>query len=129
MRAGRPTRVALVVEDDPIIRLDVVDALEDRGWTVLETSTGEKAIVLMNEHQIDVVLTDIQLGGKLTGWDVARAARDRWPALPVVYMSALAVVTTELVEASAFCPKPYDPVQVVKMAEQMLAEKTFSPHQ
>lgn len=121
MRPGRPTRVALVVEDNPVIRLDVVDALEDRGWEVLEAATGEKAIVLMDEHHIDVVLTDIQLGGALTGWDVARAARDRWPALPVVYMSALAVEAAELVEASVFCPKPYDPVQVVETVEQMLA--------
>ena len=80
-----------MVEDELVIRFDVVEALKDGGWLVFETSFGEEALALMDQHHLDVILTDIQLAGTLTGWDVARAARQRWPAVPVVYMSARAV--------------------------------------
>jgi len=70
-----PARVALVVEDEWIVRNNIVNELRESGWTVVETATGEEALVLLADREVDVVLTDIQLAGAMTGWDVARAAR------------------------------------------------------
>jgi DNA-binding NtrC family response regulator len=50
------------------------------------------AIALLNSTDrppISVVFTDIQLGGSVTGWDVAEAFRKAHPEIPVIYTSGL----------------------------------------
>ncbi|HEV7759029.1 MAG TPA: response regulator, partial [Acidimicrobiales bacterium] len=54
------TRI-LTVEDDERIRTAVKLALEDEGWTVEESETGEEALVAFNRQPADVVLIDIML--------------------------------------------------------------------
>ena len=68
----------LVVEDDLLVRLFIVDQLRQQGYLVFEAGTGEEALSLLAiEHlpSIGTLFTDIQLGGKLSGWDVADAFR------------------------------------------------------
>ena len=82
----------LVVEDDFFVRCDVAGCLQDAGYTVIETESGEAAIALCkSEITIDIVFTDINLGGTATGWDVAKRFRSEQPDMPVVYMSAQAI--------------------------------------
>ena len=97
-----PARVALVVEDEWIVRNNIVNELRESGWTVVETATGEEALALLADREVDVVLTDIQLAGAMTGWDVARAARGARPNLPVIYASANASDPLRRVEGSLF---------------------------
>jgi Response regulator receiver domain len=63
----------LVVEDEPIVRFSIADQLRDQGYAVVEAETGEKAIALSSkkDHRpIVAVFTDIELSGRLSGWDV-----------------------------------------------------------
>ena len=62
------TRI-LTVEDDERIRTAVKLALEDEGWTVEESETGEEALTAFNRQPADVVLIDIMLTG-LDGFEV-----------------------------------------------------------
>ena len=60
------------------VRRLIVGYLRDAGYLVREASNGEEAIAIL--HTVDpppisVVFTDIQLGGRLTGWEVAEAYR------------------------------------------------------
>src|SRR4029077_1691413 len=103
-----PARVALVVEDEWIVRNNIVNELRESGWTVVETATGEEALVLLADREVDVVLTDIQLAGPMTGWDVAHAARTAKPDLPIIYASANVPDPLRRVEGSLFFGKPYD---------------------
>ena len=112
-----PARVALVVEDEWIVRNNIVNELRESGWTVVETATGEEALALLADREVDVVLTDIQLAGAMTGWDVARAARGARPNLPVIYASANASDPLRRVEGSLFFGKPYDPEQIVEACQ------------
>ena len=80
----------LVVEDAHFVRSFIVGYLRDAGYLVREASSGEEAIAIL--HTIDpppisVVFTDIQLGGRLTGWEVAEAFRRVHPEIPVIYTS------------------------------------------
>ena len=51
--------------------------------------SAKEAVALFGEHGEDcrALITDVNLGGELTGWDVARNAREKFPTLPVVYVT------------------------------------------
>jgi two-component system, response regulator PdtaR len=78
----------LVVEDDWLVRADIVLGLQQEGWTVLEASTGDGALrALLESNTVDLLVTDIGLGDAMTGWDVAEAFRTSRPLTPVIYAS------------------------------------------
>ena len=77
MRACPASRVALVIEDEWLVRVNIVSELKERGWTVVETATGEEALALLAGREVDVVLIDIQLAGPMNGWEVAHASAPR----------------------------------------------------
>ena len=57
-----------------IMRLTALMPLRSEGWLVLEARTGKEAIVHLDAAiRVDIVFTDIQLAGPLSGWDVADA--------------------------------------------------------
>ena len=114
-----PARVALVVEDEWIVRNNIVNELRESGWTVVETATGEEALALLADREVDVVLTDIQLAGPMTGWDVAHAARTAKPDLPIIYASANVPDPLRRVEGSLFFGKPYDAAEIVDACHRL----------
>ena len=66
--------MVLVVEDDQLIQAMVEEALADGGFESAITASGEEAITLLRDDtQYRAVVTDINLIGKLDGWEVARA--------------------------------------------------------
>jgi CheY-like chemotaxis protein len=81
----------LVVEDEPIVRFSIADQLRDQGYAVVEAETGEKAIALSSktDHRpIVAVFTDIELSGRLSGWDVADAFRQAYPHTDYLHLRA-----------------------------------------
>jgi DNA-binding response OmpR family regulator len=82
------TRTARVVEDEILIRMMLVAELEDCGWAVIQADAAEAAIAFLSSHPVDVLITDIRLPGKLSGWDVADASRITKPSFPVIYASS-----------------------------------------
>lgn len=102
MDATEPITV-LIVEDDEIIRMVAADFFQDHGYHVLEAATGEAALGFVDEP-IDVVFTDIQLGGDLDGWDVGQRFQEKHPGLAVVYTSG----ATPPRNGAPFFAKPYD---------------------
>jgi CheY-like chemotaxis protein len=110
---GRDPKRVLVVEDEALLRVDIVDQFQARGWEVLDTASGESAVALMHENCIDVVFTDIQLEGPMCGWEVAERVRGSDPDIPVVYASGNAADRERQVPQSLFFDKPYDPDAVV----------------
>ena len=64
--------VVLVIEDELFLRLNIVSCLQEAGYAVVEAANGEEAIGLCHsDTSIDVVFTDVNLGGYASGWDVA----------------------------------------------------------
>ena len=82
--------VVLVVEDEAIIRMLVVEVLNDLGYRALEASEGSSALrILQSSQRIDLLVTDIGLPG-LNGRQLADAARIKRPGLKVLFMTGYA---------------------------------------
>ena len=107
----------LIVEDEVLIRDLLVTAFEDSGFEVLTTGSAEEAFRLLLEHagELSGVVTDVNLGGESTGWDVARRARETAPSLPVVYMTGDSAHQwpSQGVPDSVLLVKPFVPVQLI----------------
>lgn len=82
--------LVLVVEDDAILLLDVESTLQDAGFDVITAYDGGTALVTFADHRdtIRAVVTDVDLGQGLSGWEVARHIRANVPTMTVVYMTA-----------------------------------------
>lgn len=79
-----------VVEDEPIIQQPLQVAFEDDGFAVVIACSGETAIAMLEAQspEFQVLVTDVNFApAKLTGWDVAKRARELSPNLPVVYIT------------------------------------------
>ena len=122
MDAGQTRRVALVVEDELFIRDLIVSELAARGWSVLQSETGEAAVERFRSAHVDILFTDIQLAGRMSGWDVADTLRATRPGLPVIYTSARAADDSRQVRGALFFDKPYDPEAVIDACHALLSE-------
>ncbi len=77
----------LAVEDVGPLRRVVVRQLTDLGYKVLEAETATAALDVLGKEKVDLLFTDVILTGGQTGFDLARAARQRHPDLRVVFTS------------------------------------------
>ena len=88
--AAQPNAV-LVVEDEPLVRALAVDDLEGAGFDVLEASTADYALVVLETREyICVLLTDVDRPGRLNGFQLARIVQDHFHRVQVVIVSGKA---------------------------------------
>ncbi len=118
---ARPVRV-LVVEDEALICVETADTFEHQGFEVHIALSGEDALRrLRGGLTVDILFTDINLGGALDGTMLARLARELMPAVVVVYTSGTVETVAQGVARSAFVPKPYSPDRVGRLLSGMCA--------
>ena len=113
---ANPIKV-LVVEDEPLLRMGIVDHLEDEGFAVLEAGTAHQAIALLERTpDITIVLTEVDMPGGMGGIELAAVVRARWPDIGIAVTSGFRLVELEELPAdSLFFPKPYDPPAIAKV--------------
>jgi signal transduction histidine kinase len=81
----------MVVDDEPTIRMLVVEILEEMGHTVLEAGDGAAALrLLATGAHIDLLVTDVGLPGQMNGRQVADAAMGLLPGLKVLFITGYA---------------------------------------
>jgi CheY-like chemotaxis protein len=114
----------LVVEDEALISLMVSEALSEVGFDVHEVATADEALRYIGDGKpIDVLFTDINLPGSMTGAELARRVRALKPELPVVYASG-SYHDGDLpgrVPRSVFVSKPYDPERLCSILAELTA--------
>src|ERR1044072_833911 len=108
--AGEMLGSLLLVEDEPLIAMSCLDALEERGFRVSLCGTGFDALNYIEmESGITGGITDIRLGEGPNVWDVARRAREFFPNMPVVYITGDSAgdFLAERVPDSVILQKPF----------------------
>jgi DNA-binding response OmpR family regulator len=116
--------VILVIEDDHDMQSLLEDALTEAGFEPAISASGEEAITLLqsNKGKYRALVTDINLIGRIDGWEIAKHAREIDPAFPVVYMSGARAEdwASKGVPNSVMLAKPFAPAQLVTAISQLL---------
>jgi CheY-like chemotaxis protein len=114
----------LVIEDDPEIQTIIDEALRDGGYEPAIAASGEEAVTLLKGGKTNyrALVTDINILGRIDGWEVAKQAREIDPAFPVIYMTGAAADQwpSHGVPNSILLTKPFAPSQLVTALAQLL---------
>ena len=114
------SRLAVIVEDEWLVRMEIADNLEAAGWNIEEFSSGEAAMAMLEGQSApDLLVTDIRLLGPMSGWEVAKAYRVTWPGIAVIYASANHPLAEEQVRDSVFMEKPSKIAELVSTADRL----------
>jgi DNA-binding response OmpR family regulator len=122
--ALREQPLILVVEDDQEVQIIVEDALVEGGFEPAIAASGEEAVMLLkgNKSRYQVLVADIGLRGRMSGWEVATHARHIDPEFPVLYMTGAYAHQWPLrgVSNSVLLTKPFAAEQLVTAVSQLL---------
>jgi CheY-like chemotaxis protein len=115
------SKCVLVVEDEPLIRLLVLEILSEAGFEILEAQDPAEALtVLKSDEQIDVLLTDVRMPGRMDGFELAEIAKHSRPELRVIVTSGY-FDRREVPSGTNFLHKPYSASDLVKRVTQAAA--------
>lgn len=111
----------LIVEDEAIVRFELVDLFEEEGYRVLAAADADEAIALPDRHgEVRVVLTDIEMPGTMDGLRLAHFIRDRNPPTLLLLVSGqVTVPEVDMPTHSAYFAKPFDPTAVLRKIDEM----------
>lgn len=128
VQPGAAQRAAeiLVIEDDPVVRFNMVSYLEDSGYRVTEAEHGEAGIASVRGAAPDLVLCDLRMPG-VDGLEVLHQLSGAHPDLPMVVVSGTGVLgdAIEALRAGAwdFVTKPIQDMAVLEHAIAGALEK------
>jgi CheY-like chemotaxis protein len=100
--------VILLVEDEALTIMDLGDVLEDGGYETVQCASAERALgILQARPDICGLITDVELSGKVNGFELANAVSEARPTLPIVIVSGRAAPDPERIPAGArFISRP-----------------------
>lgn len=117
--------VVLVVEDNPEVRELTLQRVEGLGYVVHEAENGPDAVRLIDSGEpVDVILSDIVMAGGMSGYDLARWAKDNAPHIKVILTTGYAAEEAsndpaELIDAPIL-RKPYPRADLAKALRNAL---------
>jgi PAS domain S-box-containing protein len=122
--AGRGETI-LVVDDEVIIRMMVVDAIQEAGYAAIEAGDGAAGLkVLQSDARIDLLVTDVGLPGGLNGRQLADAALLKRPGLRVLFITGYAeksiIGEGDLELGMDILPKPFVLEELIAKIQRMV---------
>lgn len=119
----------LLVEDDPLISDMTRYAFIDAGFDVIAVAAAEEAACLAFANvDFDLMFTDINLDGRMNGWELTEVMHEMRPSLPTIVTSGSASrdEISARGDSMPFVSKPYRSRDVIAMAERLIEEARFS---
>ncbi|MBW9054425.1 GAF domain-containing protein [Rhizobium mesosinicum] len=118
-------RKILLVDDEPLIRMVAAEQLEELGYVVLQAGDAREAIqILETEPGLELLLTDVGLPNGMNGRQLADAARQRRPNLPVLFVTGYAEHAVlnhgHLEPGMQVMTKPYDIITLARRVRAMI---------
>ena len=122
----------LVVEDDDRVRRLTARRLQDLGYRVLEAGHGAEALAVLGETPgVEIVFSDLVMPGGMSGFDLARQVRERYPAARVILTSGY---SAELMNPADIAQldlqvlrKPYRQSELARVFRAALADPAAPP--
>jgi CheY-like chemotaxis protein len=114
--------VILVVEDEMLLRMRVVDMVEDAGYTSVEAVDADQAVaILESRSDIALLFTDIQMPGAMDGLALARSVHKRWPPIKIILVSGqLQLSSGDIPPDSRFFGKPLKASEMIAEMRDMI---------
>jgi CheY-like chemotaxis protein len=114
----------LLVEDDPLVRFPIAEALRDLGISVVEATTADEAWehLRVAASTVDLVFTDYNMPGSMTGEELASRISHQYPGIETVITSGGSGGPSD---TSRLLEKPYDLFQTANaLAKRALKHRT-----
>ena len=112
----------LIVDDEPLMRLSMVDALEGVGCEVAAAATGTEGVHVLDKRQFDLVITDLRLPGA-DGVAILKACKERNPNTEVIVITAHGSVDTAVgamkLGAYDYITKPFQMDELLLIVERV----------
>jgi CheY-like chemotaxis protein len=113
----------LVVDDDPIAREIAIGWLDELGYQTACAISGTDAMTRLSDSHYDVLFADVQLPGRLDGFELSVAAVDRQPHLKVMFVSASAWTPHQSRDpGTTFLHKPYTKLELQRVLAVVLGD-------
>jgi PAS domain S-box-containing protein len=118
----------LVVDDEPSVRLLIVDILQDMGYKVLEASDSASGLALLqSDVQVDLLISDVGLPGGMNGRQMAEVGRANRPTMRVLFLTGYAQTAVfgsgQLDEGVEVMTKPFNIDALSDRVDKMLAPR------
>lgn len=111
----------LIVEDDAGLREALVDTLLLAEYKVIEADSGEQALIKLSEQPIDLVVSDIQMGG-MNGLTLLKNIKNKFPNMPTLLMTAYATIDDAVQAmrdgATDYLSKPFAPEVLLNLVSR-----------
>ncbi len=118
------TSRVLIVEDDPTLRMALVDTLEVAGYQVYEAINGKEALLQLMHHDVEAIVSDVQMD-VMDGDELLAQVRDRYPSIPFLMMTAHASIERAVSAirdgAVDYLQKPFEASDLVTAVARMTA--------
>lgn len=79
----------LIVEDEPQLRYNFVDFLDEAGHSTFEAANADEALIHLRNNKIDILFTDVDMPGSVDGLGLAATVRTHWPQIRIIVTSGL----------------------------------------
>ncbi|MDA8738897.1 sigma-54 dependent transcriptional regulator [Luminiphilus sp.] len=116
------TSRVLIVEDDPTLRMALVDTLETAGFEVFEAVNGKEALLQLMHHDVEAIVSDVQMD-VMDGEELLTQVRNRYPSIPFLMMTAHASIERAVSAirdgAVDYLQKPFEAAALVSAVERM----------
>jgi two-component system response regulator FlrC len=113
----------LIVEDDPTLRMALLDTLESAGFQVFEACNGKEALLQLMHQDIEVIVSDVQMD-VMDGNELLKATREKYASIPFVMMTAHASVERAVAAmrdgATDYLQKPFEATSLVSTVKRMI---------
>jgi len=113
----------LVVEDDAGLREALIDTLNLAHYQCVEADSAESALLLLKNHPVDIVVSDVQMGG-MSGLSLLKSIKNKLPNLPVLLMTAYGTIDDAVQAmkdgACNYIAKPFAPEVLLNMISRYI---------
>ena len=116
----------LIVDDELLIRDLLYDFFSGQGWQIATADSGEKALGILRDKSIDLVLTDLKMP-QMDGMDLTRHVRSDYPDIPVVVMTGFPSVESAVAalrnKVADYVTKPFNVNELLKIVKSHIGEE------
>jgi CheY-like chemotaxis protein len=129
-RPTLPSSVALVADDELLVRMETGSLLEDAGYTVIEAANAADALTIFRSNDgIVLLVTDVDMPGAMDGLGLAAAVAHGWPETDIVVISGLVRPEPDAMpDGASFLGKPLNPRLILLKARELAQARAARPH-